>query len=154
MTRYANTTAVPADRSRAEIERTLERYGATAFAYAWQNDRASIMFEADGRRVSFALPLPDKGAAEFQRTPSRGTLRSSEAAREAWEQACRQRWRALALCIKAKLEAIEAGITDFEAEFLAHIALPDGRTVGEHARPGIAVAYQTGSMPPLLPAPE
>ena len=25
MTRYANTTAVPADRSRAEIERALER---------------------------------------------------------------------------------------------------------------------------------
>ena len=35
-----------------------------------------------------------------------------------WEQACRQRWRALALVIKAKLEAIDAEISTFEEEFL------------------------------------
>lgn len=153
MTRYAETTTVPADRSRAEIERTLERYGATAFAYGWQNNSANIMFEAGGRRVRFLLPLPDKNSAEFQRTPARNTQRTPEAAREAWDQACRQRWRALALCIKAKLEAVDAGITEFEAEFLAHIVLPDGRTVGDHARPNIALAYQTNTLPPLLPGP-
>jgi hypothetical protein len=153
MSRYAETTAVPADKSRAEIERTLERYGATAFAYAWQGQNASIMFEADGRRVRFLLPLPDREAAEFTRTPGRGVPRSPEAAREAWSQACRQRWRALALVIKAKLEAVEAGITEFQDEFLAHIVLPDGRTVGDHARPGIAIAYESGTLPPLLPGP-
>lgn len=56
-------------------------------------------------------------------------------AHQAWEQACRQRWRALSLCIKAKLEAVAAGITTFEHEFLAHFLTGDGRTVGDHIIP-------------------
>lgn len=66
----------------------------------------------------------------------------------------RQRWRALALVIKAKLEAVEAGITEFEEEFLAHIVLPNGGTVGQFMLPQVATAYETGQMPPLLPAPD
>jgi hypothetical protein len=71
----------------------------------------------------------------------------------AWEQACRSRWRALFLCIKAKLESIESGIETFEDAFLAHIQMPDGKTVAEHVKPNIAIAYQTNPMQPLLPAP-
>lgn len=63
----------------------------------------------------------------------------------------RQRWRALALVIKAKLEAIESGITTVDAEFLAHLVLPDGRTYGEFALPQIDEVYRSGAMPPLLP---
>jgi hypothetical protein len=66
------------------------------------------------------------------------------------EQACRQRWRALALAIKAKLEAVEAGITSFEDEFMAHIVLPDGSTFGRWARPQIAKVYEENTMPSLL----
>jgi hypothetical protein len=33
MARYASNTDVPSDRSRAEIERTLVRYGADEFMY-------------------------------------------------------------------------------------------------------------------------
>jgi hypothetical protein len=55
------------------------------------------------------------------------------------------------LVIKAKLEAVESGIACFEEEFMAHIVLPDGRTVGEHVIPGIAQAYETGNVPALLP---
>jgi hypothetical protein len=29
--------------------------------------------------------------------------------------------------------------------------LPDGSTVGEHVAPRIAIAYETGSVPALLP---
>jgi hypothetical protein len=36
MTRYAEGTSVPMDRSRAEAEKTLIRYGAHGFAYAWE----------------------------------------------------------------------------------------------------------------------
>ena len=70
---------------------------------------------------------------------------------EKWEQACRQRWRALALVIKAKLEAVESGITTFEDEFLAHIVMPDGQTVATHIKPRIAEAYEGGRMLALMP---
>ncbi len=86
----------------------------------------------------------------FPSMPGGRRQRSPEAARQAWEQACRQRWRALVLVVKAKLEAVETGITTFEQEFMAHIVLPDGKTVGERVRGAIAQAYATGKTPRLL----
>lgn len=157
--KYAAGTEVPVENSRAEIERILSRYGATAFAYGWNAGGAMIEFAACDRRVRFVLPLPDRADAAFT-TYTRGTQirtsyrRSPEEATKRWEQACRQRWRALVLVVKAKLEAVDAGISEFEAEFLAHVVLPDGRTVGEHIGPAIALAYDTGEVPALLALPE
>jgi hypothetical protein len=151
MARYAENTKVTSDSSRAEIERTLRRYGASAFAYGWNGDEATVMFELADRRVRFRLPMPDRNAREFTHTPGKGLLRAPEAAEREWEQAQRQRWRALALVIKAKLEAVEAGITTVEQEFLAHIMLPNGQTVGDWAAPQIAVSYERGTMPALMP---
>ncbi|WP_036114555.1 MULTISPECIES: hypothetical protein [Luteibacter] len=150
MTKYAQGTTVSSDKSRAEIEATLRRYGATSFMYGSAPDRAVIAFEAFDRRVKFELPMPDPKAQEFSRTPGRGDVRSPAAAAKAYEQAVRQKWRALALCVKAKLEAVDAGITTFEAEFLAHIVLPNGRTVHDEVSPTVAIAYQSGKVVPLL----
>lgn len=151
--RYAEDTSVSADRSRAEIERILQRYGASAFSYGWEGNQAAIAFKAQNRLIRFLLPLPDKDAHEFQFTPAKRQRRTPEQAQAAWEQATRQRWRALALAIKAKLEAVEAGITTFEDEFLAHIVLPSGQSVGQWLSPQLEAAYQSGRMPPLLPGP-
>jgi hypothetical protein len=58
---------------------------------------------------------------------------------------------AVALAIKAKLEAVEAEISTFEDEFLAYIVLPDGSTFGDWARPQIAAVYELNTMPALMP---
>jgi len=59
-----------------------------------------------------------------------------------WEQACRQKWRALCLAIKAKLEAVESGISHFEDEFLSQIIDPiTKKTVGELIRPELEQRY-------------
>lgn len=150
MPAYAERTDVPADRSVAEIQRNLRRYGATKFTYGWDEHSAALMFEMSDRRILFRLPMPDRQAEAFTQTPT-GKPRVAAAAEQAYEQAVRQRWRALALVIKAKLEAVAAGITTLEQEFLAHIQLPDGSTVGELVRGPIAVAYETGEMRPMLP---
>lgn len=151
MSRYAERTEVTSDRSRAEIERVLRRYGATAFAYGWTDSEATVMFEMASRRVRFRLPLPNRLDRVFTHTPGKGLRRTPEAAEREWEQAQRQRWRALALVIKAKLEAVDAGITTVEQEFLAHIMLPNGSTVGEWTAPQLAIAYESGGMPALMP---
>lgn len=152
MARFAENTSVSVEKSRAEIESLIVRYGATSTAFMNAPGRALIMFEANGRRIMFELPLPDREERRFQRD-GRGSVRTADKKLEAWEQACRQRWRALALVIKAKLEAVESGITSFEDEFLAHVVMPDGKTVATHIKPRIAEAYEDGSMVPLLPAP-
>ena len=151
MPRYAENTTVSVSASREEIERTLQRYGAESFAYGWDQTRALVEFKHESRMIRFVLPLPDKNAEEFQLTPAKRYERSPEEQVKAWEAACRQRWRALALAIKAKLEAVEAEISTFEDEFLAHIVLPDGSTFGAWARPQIAAVYESNAMPALLP---
>lgn len=150
MSRYAERTEVTSEKSRAEIERTLRRYGANAFAYGWHGLQAHVMFEVADRRIRFVIPMPDPADAKFTETPT-GRERSQTAAEKEYEQAVRQRWRALALVIKAKLEAVDAHISTIEDEFLAHIMLPDGSTVGEQAIPRIRAVYATGQMAELLP---
>lgn len=163
MSRYAARTSVPVDRSRSEIERTLARYGAEQFLYGWDRTGAVIAFvvtveSGQKRQVRFHLPLPDRHDREFTHH-SRGR-RTAYQAEQLWEQACRQRWRALALVVKAKLEAVESGIATFEDEFLAYTMLPSGETVGEWLGPQLDAAYDPdrGTMPAglrlALPAPE
>ena len=149
--RYAAGTDVSADRSKAEVERLLTRYGADQFLYGWENSRAMIGFRFQGKTVRIILPLPDPGSDEFLLTPSGKQRRTVAAADRAYQQAVRQRWRALTLIVKAKLEATETGITSFEAEFLSYIVLPDNTTVGEFMLPQVARAYQSGEMPKMLP---
>lgn len=147
--KYAADTSVSSDRSRNEIERTLQRYGATSFAYGWQDARAMIGFVAKDRRIQFVLPMPDRNDKAFTLTPTR-RARTATQAQAAYEQAVRQRWRALALVIKAKLEAVEAGIVTFEDEFAMHMVLPDGSRAGDVVVRAIDAAYSTGVVPPLL----
>ena len=94
-----------------------------------------IGFRAHKRNVRFELTLPDPNK-------SRSIT--------AHEQEVRRRWRALALVVKAKLEAVASNITTFEEEFMAHIVMPDGRTVGQHVRPQIEASYASGKVVPLL----
>lgn len=149
MTRYATNTSVSVERSKGEIEKLLQRYGARCFASGWDESRAVIQFEAaNGKRIKFVLPLPPQD--NFALTPTGRTRRNPRDIARVWEQNCRARWRALALIIKAKLEAVESGVALFESEFGMYVVLPGGLTVGEMIIPQIDETYRTGVMPPLL----
>lgn len=131
---YAEYTKVPVEQTKTEIERTLARYGADRFAYFTESGKACIVFEAHSRRLRFDLPLPTGEDTKAQKQR-------------------RQKWRALLLCIKAKLESVETKIETFEEAFLAHVVMPDGKTVHEHTRPRIESAYKGGEVGRLLPGP-
>lgn len=139
---YASNTEVSSDRSRSEIERTLARYGATHFGYMTEPGRAMVAFRKDGRQVRFIVPLPDPNDREF--THSQRGARTASAKENLYEQAIRQRWRALALVVKAKLEAVESGIAEFDQEFYAYTVLPNGRTVYEETFEQVSEMIQTG----------
>jgi len=136
---YAATTSVPIDRSQAEIKKILTKYGATAFGFAEAGGRALVQFEINERRIQFKLPLPPQ--------PSQN---ATQASIKTYEQLCRSRWRALCLGIKAKLECVHSQITTLEQEFMAHIVLPNGATVGDVMIPQIAMSYEKNEMPPLI----
>ena len=152
MTRFASETTVSVERSKGEIERLLGRYGACRFMSGWDGPVAAIGFTIANRTIRFLLPLPDRMSKEFTRSAGGRRQRSSVAADKAWEQACRSRWRALPLVIKAKLEAVQCGISTIEDEFLAWTVIPggDGSTVGDQLRPALEEAVRTGKRPQLL----
>ncbi len=164
MTRYAEGTSVSVDRSRAEVERTLERFGATTFGYAWDRreeahcsrckapaapscrerhqynvtdeirEYAMLSFKLRDRAIRLDVPMPTQREV--------GTKANLEVR-------TRERWRAIALIVKAKLQAVEAGVDTIETAFLANVVTGDGRTVGQILIPRMSEAVQSGR---LLPA--
>ena len=138
---YAYKTSVPVDRSQCEIKKILTKYAAKSFAYGETDASCVVMFEMASRRIKFVLPMMTKESCnKNDSVPSDKEI----------DQEARRRWRCLVLCIKAKLESVESGITTFEQEFLAHIVLPNGQTVGSTIMPQIESSYKNGEMPPLL----
>lgn len=148
---YAEKTSVSVAKTKADIEELIQKAGAGQFVSGYKENMAVIGFSVDNRQIRFVLPLPDKEDKKFWYTPERRNKRTKEQAYAAWEQACRAKWRALYLIIKAKLEVVESGISTIEREFFYDIVLPDGNTVGEFLSPQLDMVYESGNMPPMLP---
>ena len=148
---YAEKTTISISKTKADIEELIHRAGADQFISGFKDNVAIIGFSLDNRQIRFILNLPDKNDEKFKYTPGKRIKRTNEQITSVWEQECKSKWRALYLIIKAKLEAIESGISTVEKEFFYDIVLPNGNTVGEYMSPQIEQAYQTGDMPPLLP---
>jgi hypothetical protein len=148
--RYAQGTTVSVEKSRSEIEKLLRRHGATQFISAWDEElgNARLMCKLEGKTLRFDVQDPNP---EDFFVSEGGRTRNEEAVESACEKERMRRWRSLLLRIKAKLEAIADGMTTVEEEFLANLMLPDGSTVIEEVLPRLAVAYETGKMPQLLP---
>lgn len=117
---YAKTTKVPIERTVGEIQRVLNKAGATGFAYATQENKAFIAFSFSSRSVKIKIKLPHPPSAN-----------ANQASIKTYEQAKRSIWRSLLLVVKAKVESIESGIETFDEAFLPHILLDHGQTVGE-----------------------
>ena len=117
--------------------------------YAWQDKRAMISFIFNGMQIRHLIEMPEQDDPEFTETPTGRKCRSEDIIYRKWEQATRQRWRALALVIKAKLEAIESGISTLEDEFMAWIVTPDGKQIRDHVLAYLD-DYKKGHVPKLL----
>lgn len=153
---YASETSVSVAKSKAEIEDLLQRAGGTKFGVLTDDDKASVLFQLQDRRIMFEVALPAREAFATRKVRGRTVKNSPEQQQREWEQACRSRWRALALAIKAKLVTVESGIETLEEAFLAHIVVPsDGRSrrFADVAIAAIARAYSSpDGLPPLLPS--
>ncbi len=147
MSKFAAKTNVDAMKSQMEIQRILSRYGCDNYAYMTQGNQAMIGFRSHNRQIKMVIKLPTLGEASINKA---GAQMAAKQAQGSWEQQIRQRWRAFALVVKAKLEAVESGVATFEEEFMPYILLPGGRTVAEQVTPLINKAYEDGKTPQLL----
>lgn len=133
--RFAEGTSVPVPKSRMEIETLLAKHRADQILMGTDRvqSRGFVGFTLQGRQYRLMVP-PRDGKARNQ------------------EQIERERWRALLLLLKAKLEVVASGMVSIDEEFLAYMVLPNGKTVGAEIAPRLAEAYESGEMPNLLPA--
>lgn len=151
--KYAAETDVPVVNTKGDIEKQLKRYGASGFGYMTQGRVNAVMFEMHDRRIILRVELPDPTSVEMTTQLRSGNYITSrsELERRA-SQVERQRWRALLMVIKAKLESVESEIETFEEAWLSHIVLPStGQTYGEFAIPQLDEVYRTHENPPMIP---
>lgn len=145
---YAENTEVSVEKSIGEIVTLIKKAGANRIAQAEEPGMIAIQFFLEDRMLRFSVVL-----ANLEDMPARdrhGYGLDPAVREKKRQQRHRQRARALLLVIKAKLESVESGVETFEEAFLANVVMPDGRTVGQMARPQIAHAYETGETPGLL----
>lgn len=156
---FAKDTDVPVNRTRVELDDLLRKHGAMQRIVGEDDElgTAFALFSIAGRQVRLDVPVPLLElilAGEIEPFPAhfrkRTEIQQQEWARKVYDQKRRTRWRALLLLTKAKLEAVELGLSTFEKEFLANVMLPDGRTVYQTIADDVARSYIDGKMPNLL----
>lgn len=132
---YANASSGAA--AREEATRLLRRLGASSVGWMDDYDKAEVLlaFTHRGRPVQFRASAKGWAAMFLRAEPWTSRRKSTKASYEA--SALRQGHIAISSVIrdwvKGQMTAIECGAMSFEGAFLAHILLPDGRTVMEHA---------------------
>jgi hypothetical protein len=137
---YAQGTKVTVEASLQELKRLLKKHGATAIG-TYEDDAQSVLtFTINGLTIKQSVLAPD---AQDYRWTATGTARTEAAQRDAMDAELRRRWRVLVIYLKAKLTAIDEGITTIEREFLADVTRYDGSTVGEAIIPRLKQIAQT-----------
>lgn len=144
---YAQGTAVPAERTQNEIRTLLMRAGATHYAFGEEPERSMIQFALNGRHYRFEVRRPTD--AEVRKQYADLYARQVNWPKKVADEWLR-RWRARLLWIKAQIEFAEVEPEAFAEAMLAHLVLPDGRTLGGWAGPQIEAMYESGGMPTLL----
>lgn len=150
---YAEKTTVPIQRSQQEIENLIRVHGGTHFTRGETPTKVWLAFrhggETNWRAVKFQIPSPNPKDRRFTHVLPRGYAfeqqRTAKQAQEAFDQEMRRNWRALLLVIKAKFEAVESKVENFESAFMAEIVMPDGRTIAETLGAQIEESYQRGA---------
>lgn len=160
---YAEGTSVSVEKSKAEIDVLLGKHGASqrGIMADESSGRAMIAFVIAGRHYRLEVPLPTdardpskpswvlKGHDCPRGWDSWGIDRRKQWVRTEIEQKSRERWRAVLLMLKAKLELVRIGVSSVEREFLADLVV-NGKTIAQMIEGQIGEVL-AGHTPRLLP---
>lgn len=148
------TTKVPVSRSQEQIRALLRKHSAARIAFGESYDdaagtgQAGVEFVHLDVLVRIYVPVRRPSASEaIERNRASGRRQSqAKAVENAMENEECRIWRVLHWSIKARMEAVEAGIETFEQAFLAHVVDPSsGRTLWSIIEPAVkAGAFQVG----------
>src|SRR3990167_4455817 len=145
MNKIPYSTATAGDRALLELQRALAKFGCASFGTAVDAERGVTIVSFRWRERVVHLEASWKGyAAALMRgvsIPGYQQEKRAKAEAAALEQARVSVCSVLRDWTKAQITAVEAGVMSFEAAFMPHMLLKDGRRVIEAAQA-------------LLPAPD
>lgn len=133
---YENSTS--GDRALLEIQKLLHGFGCTKFGSMidWEKGELIVQFEWRGRKIHLPASIRGYKAAWLKAHPY---SYRSKCSRQKYEEkaemiASTAVYSILRDWIKGQFTAVECGLMTFEAVFLPHMLLPDGRRVVEGAQ--------------------
>lgn len=125
MSRYATKTAVPVDRSMAEVRGILLKNNAQAVAIAESLDAASVQFIFENHPYKFIIKYPTFRDHQIQYTKS-GKARTETQMHKEINDEHKRLWRAMVLYIKAAIEAHQSGLVNLKKSLMGNLVLSDG----------------------------
>lgn len=132
-------TATAGDKALVELQRTLAKFGCATFGTATDAERGMtiVSFKWRDRVVQLEASWKGYAVAWLKAHPytwgrSRGTKQEHE--QKALTQAQTSVCSVLRDWVKGQITAVECGVMSFEAAFLPHMLLKDGRRVIEAAQ--------------------
>jgi hypothetical protein len=150
---YAEGTSVSVESTRAAIDALLVKNGATSTAIlnSDEDSRAAVAFTMKGARFRIEIPLPTLADVE----PPSASKQPKNLTRDQWlaqrlVQARRERWRAILLLLKSKLEIVRIGLSGVEKEFMADMILPGGETVHQVLSEALRRGLDGAALPKAL----
>lgn len=135
---YSDATA--GDRALLELQRALAKFGCQCFGTAVDVERGVTVVSFKWRDRVVQLEASWKGYAEtYVREVTKGWRKEKAGARRALELRAIEQARISVCSIlrdwgKAQITAVESGVMSFEAVFMPHMLLRDGRRVVDAAR--------------------
>lgn len=130
---YSNATS--GEKALDEIKKILRGFGCSKFASGanFETSEVFVQFEHQGRRVSISVGAKGYAAAWLKENPWNNRRKSSQAE---WQQKALEIGEVAIYSIirdwvKATSIMIQIDAMKFDAAFLAHIMLPNGRIVME-----------------------
>lgn len=136
-------TATAGDRAIAEMQKTLAAFGCQSFGTMVDQERQMMIvaFKWRDRQVHLEASWKGYAAALLKGKPTGyGEIRAKRE-RRALEQARISVCSVLRDWVKGQTTAVECGVLEFEAAFMPHMLLKDGRRVIDAAR-------EAGALPP------
>lgn len=131
MNKIPYSSATAGDRALLELQRDLAKFGCASFGTAIDAERGMTIVSFKWRERIVHLEASWKGYAQAllrgQRTDSRRQALALEQARISVCSVLRD-WT------KAQITAVESGVMSFEAAFMPHMLLKDGRRVIDAAQ--------------------
>jgi hypothetical protein len=132
------STATSGDKALAEIQRILQRFGCNKFGVMtdWEAGTLMLQFEWRDTRVSFPANFKGYATAWLRENPwtTRKSLTKQQWETKALEIGSVAVYSILRDWIKAQVVAVETGLVSFEEIFMAHMMLPNGQRMIEHAK--------------------